>query len=187
MKTFKIKGFTLVELIATLAIVGLLLSYGAPSLSKLVEDNKADANIRSFLNIFSLARSRAVLSSQIVTICPSNDFISCTNDWQLPIIVFTDKDNNKAITGTDKLIHSYPHQQYEIDIEVHPTHKQYFQYSATGLSHGTPGNIVFCPKSRNMSHARQVVISFSGRVRVSIDSDHDGLVEDAYGSVLSCS
>ncbi len=182
----KLKGFTLIELLITIAVIGITFSAALPSFSSLIGDRKADSTVETFLTLFSLARSRAVLSGQIVTICPTSDFINCSGDWRHPLMVFTDKDNTKSITGSDRLIQTYNAQDNGIKLEIHPSRKNYFQYSGTGLSHGTPGNIVFCSNTGNIKFARQIVISFTGRVRVSRDTNHDGVVDDAYGRPLTC-
>ena len=182
----KLKGFTLVELLATLAVVGITLSVALPSYSSMIGNTKSDITVDAFLTLFSLARSRAVLSDQIVTICPTDDFINCSGDWRHALMIFTDKDNSKSISGSDRLIQTYNAQDNGIKLEIHPSRKNYFQYSETGLSHGTPGNIVFCSNTGNIKFARQIVISFTGRIRVSRDTNHDGIVDDAYGRSLTC-
>ena len=184
---YKLKGFTFVELLIAVAILSITFSAALPSLSSMIGHRKADSSVDTLITVFSLARSEAVLSNQIVTICPTNDFINCSGDWIDPLMAFTDGDNSKSITGDEKLIYTFNTQDTGIALEVHPTHKNYFQYAGTGLSHGTPGNIVFCSNTGNVQFARQIVISFSGRIRISRDTNQDGVVDDSYGDSLVCS
>jgi len=180
-------GFTLIELLICVSILAITLGFAVPSIGNLLSRSKADANVRSFVQSFHLARSSAVSTNKLVTICPSNNFTHCSGDWKDPIMIFTDADNNKEISLDDKLIGSIYPSEYEIDLDVHPSRKRYFQYASTGLSHGTPGNIVFCPKNNNNQNARQIIINFIGRIRVSQDTNHDGTVENGYGVPLNCS
>ena len=84
---YKQRGLTLVELMVTLAVAIVLLAVGMPMFSSMVDNNRAatEANALSFA--LQLARSEAVKSGGLATLCPKDDpalaNLDCgdENDW----------------------------------------------------------------------------------------------------------
>ncbi len=100
-------GFTLVELMITLAVGILILSIGIPAFTNLMSGNRATAYANDLVGALRLARSEAVKRGEGVTVCASNAAYSeCDgNNWANGWLVFTDPDNDRTYTaGTDDLI-----------------------------------------------------------------------------------
>jgi type IV fimbrial biogenesis protein FimT len=78
------KGFTLIELMITLAVLAIVLGMAAPSFSSMLQDNRASALGSELQGALQFARSEAVKRRQSVVICRSNAAASgCENgtDW----------------------------------------------------------------------------------------------------------
>lgn len=78
------KGFTLVELMITLAVLAIVLSLAAPSFSSMLRDNRASTLGSELQGALQFARSEAVKRRQSVIICRSNaGGTGCANgdDW----------------------------------------------------------------------------------------------------------
>ena len=90
----KNSGFTLLELLITLAIVAILLTVGVPSLRSMMQGNQLVASTNELLSALHVARSEAIKSNSRVTICESSNGTSCTTtgDWKDGWIVFIDAD-----------------------------------------------------------------------------------------------
>ncbi len=68
---YYLEGFTIVELMLTLAVAAVILSLGVPSFQGLVERNQLTSGINQFVS--SLTRSEAVKRNQRVSLCSSSD------------------------------------------------------------------------------------------------------------------
>ena len=111
------RGFTLIELMFTIALAGILTALAAPSVTKLFKSNRVQTEASAFVGDLILARTEAVKRGQNVSVCVSSDGTNCltTNTWQSGWIVFSDPTAacsaattaipairiRKAFTGTD--------------------------------------------------------------------------------------
>ena len=88
------RGFTLVELIVTIAILAILSMMAAPSLSQTLHNTKVNTSSGDLLNFLQQARTEAVKLGKSVTVCASNDGVSCVasnkTNWSAGIIAKTD-------------------------------------------------------------------------------------------------
>lgn len=62
------KGFTLVELMIVIVIVGLLAAYGLPKFQNTINSYRADADISNMMTFFQSARSLAISNEALITI-----------------------------------------------------------------------------------------------------------------------
>ncbi len=113
-----VSGFTLVELLATIAIIAILFGIGVPSFRTVTTSSRVSSEINGLLVDLQFARSEALKEGQPVTMCVSTDGASCTGgtDWKAGWIAFSDPNADanvdvsetllkiqKPFTGTDSL------------------------------------------------------------------------------------
>ncbi len=100
----KNRGFTLLELLVTIAVAAIILSYGVPSFMDVVRNGRAATNANDFVTALAIARSEAVKRGARVTVCASNDQATCSGDWEDGWIVFADgaatDDTNPPVVDT---------------------------------------------------------------------------------------
>lgn len=97
-------GFTLIEIMVTIAIVGIFASIALPSFSKLIESNRISTATNELVSNLLLTRSEALKRRNSTTLCPSSNQTSCnTTDYSAGWIVFLDCDGDGVIdiSGTD--------------------------------------------------------------------------------------
>ncbi len=84
------RGFTLVEVMVTIAIAAILISVGAPSLTSFYQSVRAEQNIDTIQTTLAFARNQAMSYDINVIVCPlPNGENMCGNDWQNGIQVYT--------------------------------------------------------------------------------------------------
>jgi type IV fimbrial biogenesis protein FimT len=99
-------GFTLIELMVTLAVVAVVAAIAAPSYRNYLLDSRMSAEINEFLTAVNLARSEAVKRNATVTLCRSSTGTGCASSgsWEQGWIVFADLDGTVGAFGGSDVI-----------------------------------------------------------------------------------
>ena len=103
------RGFTVIELMIVVVIIGILMAIAAPSLRAMIIGNQLRSVASELLNDMAIARNEAAKRSQRTVICKSNDQNTCVNGatWGNGWIVFVDADNSlqrNTVGTTEPLI-----------------------------------------------------------------------------------
>ena len=87
----KMGGFSLLELIITIAVAAILVTLAVPSFTSVLNNNRLTSGSNTFVAALHHARSEAVRRNARVTMCPSSDGTTCatTDDWQDWITIVT--------------------------------------------------------------------------------------------------
>ncbi len=86
------RGYTMVELMFTVAIAALVTGLAVPNFRDFVLNNRAAEEANALVGALALARSESVTRGIPVTVCASNDNATCAGatNWSTGWIVFTD-------------------------------------------------------------------------------------------------
>ena len=75
-------GFTLIELVVTLAVASILLTVAIPSFRSTIQNNRSTGQANEFLTSLMLARSEAVKRGVTASVCVSSNGTSCAgSNW----------------------------------------------------------------------------------------------------------
>lgn len=93
----KNKGFTLLELLVTIGMVGILLMIGVPAMSDWSQRSQVRSETQKYVGILTLARSTALSNNQVVTVAIAD----ADADGSVDIDIFSDDggEGNEAFAG----------------------------------------------------------------------------------------
>jgi type IV fimbrial biogenesis protein FimT len=190
MKMTRNSGFTLIELMVTLAVVAVLLSAGVPSFSALIKNNRLVTENYALRTVLSAARSEAQTQRTAVTVCRSANGIDCsTGDWGAGYMAFIDLDDDLQLDADEQLLQSRVQNTQGIAVRYSQPGNNLLQFNSNGTALGTNGTFTFCD-DRGEGEARGLIVSAVGAVRaamVSEDEDSTLIVQDHTGNDVSCS
>jgi len=182
------QGFTIMELMVSVAILGIITAIAMPSLSEFRIKMRVDNEIAQLQRMVLTARNTAVNLGQNVTLCPLNGSNICINNWEGELSVFVDLDQDnifepgavpaeilikvkKAANTTDTL-------NYAAVTRI--------TFAPTGLLVGNlNGTFSYCPNGYSNLN-RAVIVSPSGRTYQSSDTDNDGEDENRNNNAITC-
>tara|TARA_R110002049_G_scaffold252264_1_gene427132 strand:+ start:267129 stop:267677 length:549 start_codon:yes stop_codon:yes gene_type:complete len=162
-----VPGFTVIELMLTIAVAGVILSLGVPSFIGLVERNQLTSGINEFISSMSLARSEAIKRNQRVSICPSSNGETCAgNQYENGWIIYVDRNSNGSRqTGSEELIWVSDALPERMTLRGDGCCGNSIPYLASGQISGIAGNIHLC-KENDADRSRKITINTFGRARL---------------------
>ncbi|MGJ8690152.1 MAG: GspH/FimT family pseudopilin [Gammaproteobacteria bacterium] len=183
-----IQGFSLVEMILTLAIVGILISLSVPNLTSLLRQNEVSIMQKTLILHVNLAKSSAANSGHIVTLCPSSNGAECAGSWTQGSMLFIDKNANRRVDPEDRILRIRRQDISHGKLEWRAFgRRQYLQFNPIGYLLHQNGSFTYCDNSGDPTLTRQLVVNSVGRVRIALDSDGDDIREDSRGRAIRCS
>lgn len=95
--TLRNVGFTLIEALVAMAIVGIGLTMAVPAFSSVMRTTRTAATLNQLSTDMAMARSSAIMSKASVALCPHDGAMHCLagGDWSNGWLVFTDADANR--------------------------------------------------------------------------------------------
>lgn len=173
MNKFPDSGFTLIEMMVTVAVAAILMSVGVPSFQQLIQSNRVTTQTNEFVAALNLARSEAIKRGSRITVCKSSTSTSCaaSGGWQQGWIIFMDNNNNaSADDGTGSILRVYGALS-DVTLTGNTHVASYVSYVASGstqLAGGgfQAGTLTLCPGS-GATKGRTLVLSRTGRLSLS--------------------
>ena len=148
-------GFTLPELLFSMAIVAGLVGWGVPAFRDLERNAARTSEVNLFLQAVHLARSEAIKRNGVVSLCPSLDGTRCASGgttWDRGWIVFVnlDRDSPAVRDAGEDLLHAYPTWTRGSVVANRAT----LSFRAFGQS-GVTASVTFCDRPGQSRRARR--------------------------------
>ena len=124
------RGFTIVELMVTLAIAAILLAVAVPSFTLFAQKRAISQKTVQVRNALELARGLALSQHQVWTVCTVDASDSCVSSAGLRLLVFRDDNDDKDFNTGEML-------QQDIDInsielEISASDRSYIRFARSG-------------------------------------------------------
>lgn len=162
------RGFTLVELLVTLAVTVVLLALAAPSFRTLLLQRAVLAAADALVSDLRLARSEAIKRSASVSVCSSSDGAHCSNGaaWQSGWIVFVDADGDGNLDADDTILRVQDawRSVASISSATPAGDRRFFTFQATGMARAATQTFFISPTGQAAADlSRLVCVSMQGR------------------------
>jgi type IV fimbrial biogenesis protein FimT len=163
-------GFTLMELIVTICVMGILLAIAIPSFYTVIQNNYAGSVNNDFVISLQYARSEAIKRATSVSVCAtsSSAFTACGSSWSLGWIVFVDVSGNGVYNaGVDTIVRTVALNGQNATVTSVPSVNS-ATYNSAGFSAPSTSNVTFTVSATGCSgtYAHTVAISLTGRINV---------------------
>ena len=156
-------GFTLIELMVTVAVAIIMLAVAVPGFNDIMRSNKLTTNVNTFVQALHLARSEAVKSGG-ATLCASNNATSCSGaDWTKGWIVFSDFNLNGVLDAGETIVRVSEAMPAGSTLPTVSTTT--VTYAGTGFLNPAGLNLtfIFCGGRTGTGAGRSVTINPTGR------------------------
>lgn len=159
----KSAGFTLLELMMTIAIAGILVTMAIPSFNLTISSNRLTNYANDLVGALNLARSEAVKRGMQVTILSNSGTAS---DWDAGWTVFTDSNVIGVIDGSDTVLRTYPQLTSGYTLRTGGNYTLWIAYFPTGLITSSTGRNNDTFRLCNATDSRAITINLVGRALV---------------------
>lgn len=151
-------GFTMIELMVTIAIAAILLAIGVPSFNQVMVNARTSTLANDVTSAINLARSEAVRRAEAVSVCPSNNGTSCSGSWTDGWITIVD--------SSSEVLRSWRTPTPTADIAQTPTADDEIEFGPLGQR--VTGNTALVLQVNGCAgdRARRLEIGPAGRVSV---------------------
>lgn len=160
-------GFTLLEMVVTVAVLAILVGVGVPALSELTSRVRTTNTLHLVSGALATARIEAIRRNAPVSVCPSRDGLNCTGDtdWAAGWIVFADPARRGRPNGPDAVLQVFDAPEGQVRLRA-TSGRKLVRFSPNGWSAGSNVTLRVCtgrPAAAEL--VAKIVVNNAGRVR----------------------
>jgi type IV fimbrial biogenesis protein FimT len=162
------RGFTMIELLVTVAILAIVTAIGIPGFVEIINDSRLTTNANQLVASLNLARSEAIKRSTKVYVANiGNQGRNWDNGW----LIFIDENTNSIFDeDTDTLLKTYPALTNKDTLRVGRNINNWIAYKPSGLYETSTGRLNdsfrLCTVDEDEKVSRAIIVNSIGRARV---------------------
>lgn len=174
-------GFTLVELMVTLLVAGILAALAVPRFRSMLARRQVESAVHALMSDFSFARSEAIKRGHSVTICRRGSGTGATaacattqGSWHDGWLVFSDRNDDGNRSTTEAVLREQGPLSGIASVAAQQVGgtERFVRYRPSGLALGTASHFIVTPNaappgataSEPSPGSRLVCVSLQGRV-----------------------
>lgn len=158
------RGFTLLELLISIAVAAILLAIAVPSYRSVVQRNSIAANVNDLVGDLNYARSEAVTRGQDVYICSSTDQLKCNGgeNWSSGWVVYaaTDPSTSSPVPTPDNRLRVRG--RTTVDFEL-AANGDSLRFNSSGFA---MAGSTFTAKASDVPRTTEISVAATGRVEI---------------------
>lgn len=154
------KGFTMIELTITIAILSITAAVGIPSMSQFNQKQHLTADIITVKGMINFARNEAIKNNKNIKLCGLASEKECQKDWST-LVIFSGE--NSETLKTAELNGNYNSVKWSAF-----QRKSELSFNSTGYTNHLNGSLYLCHKTYPELN-RAIRVSKSGRTQVTSD------------------
>lgn len=158
-------GITLIELLISLSILLIIISYGSPQLMRTVAYFESRSEQQSLLTFIATARSHALYQQQVITLCPLTSEGTCSNNWNSVLTAFTDTNANAQLDALEEPIAIWQTKTKFANLSW-PQTRRYMRFRPNGSTTALTGSLRYCNPMHSNRFSFRLVIARTGRTRI---------------------
>jgi len=182
----KHNGLTLIELLITVVILGIMASIAVPNFSTFVRSNQRSAVYNNIAGTINLARLEAIKRSRVVALCASANQTSCETDaaanWNAGWLAFVDGNGDGVLDAGETILKREAAGANGITVTT--SLGALISLAPRGRLR-SQGTVLICDNGVDET-AMALNLWVTGLGRIATDGDNDGIVEDISGANVSC-
>lgn len=149
-------GFSLLELLACLALLGIIATQALPPLSAWLDQQRQHLMVRQLMAGIQLARSLAIHSGQLASVCGGQAHCNDQAEWHGGLLVVSGPTDAPRVHWRQPIASGHYWQWSGLRDLPH------LSFTAEGTTHALNGTLTLC---RQGVAVQQIVLNMTGRAR----------------------
>lgn len=162
-------GFTLMELMIALVIIGIAAAIAVPSIREFRGNALVTTGVNDLIQDFAVARAEAARTGYVVAVCRSSDSAECDTstdgDWAIGRLIFVDRNSDGVLDDGENVISRIAASKTGLRIVVSDTSINRIAYGPSGIRSRGASDVFFSVCAQGMNE-RRVTVSAAGRTQV---------------------
>ena len=167
-----VRGFTAVELMVVIAILGILAAFSLPSWSGVMDRNRVSNSFDELSDAINFARSEGVRRGATVTLLQGEKSNNCRpeaknskQEWSCGWKIFVDNNNNDKLDQGEPVLREG--REFKGVTVMHAGGAEgYITFNPSGYTNNTPGRFVIYPAKAGISSSATTTLCLERTARI---------------------